>query len=140
MVNKTHLIITIPSGIFYEGDVEIVTLKTATGYMGIQANKSPIFSSIDLGTLTIGWNNDENSEKYYIGGGLVYAGGSKINIITDDIIKVSDIDLKRAQEEKAALEKAISESNKDNVDIAKLETKLKKTLFRIEACTYLNNK
>lgn len=54
MKNTTHLIITVPSGIYYEGDVEIVTLKTATGYMGIQPNISPIFSSIEIGTLTIG--------------------------------------------------------------------------------------
>ncbi|WP_117275512.1 ATP synthase F1 subunit epsilon [Mycoplasmopsis edwardii] len=140
MKNTTHLIITVPSGIYYEGDVEIVTLKTATGYMGIQPNISPIFSSIEIGTLTIGWNNSDNSEKYYIGGGLVYAENKKINIITDDIIKVSEIDILRAQKEKEELEKIISQSNKDNVDITKLETKLKKTLYRIESYNFMNNK
>ncbi|WAM09662.1 hypothetical protein ONA24_06930 [Mycoplasmopsis cynos] len=32
----THLNITIPSGIFFEGDVEIVTLRSSTGYIGLQ--------------------------------------------------------------------------------------------------------
>ncbi|WAM08027.1 hypothetical protein [Mycoplasmopsis cynos] len=40
-------------------------------------NRSPLFSSIDIGILTIGWSTDESSEKYYIGGGLVYAEAKK---------------------------------------------------------------
>ncbi|VEU62811.1 F0F1 ATP synthase subunit epsilon [Mycoplasmopsis bovirhinis] len=132
---KTYLKITIPSGIFYEGYTEIVTLKTSVGYIGLQANKSPLFSNIELGTLTIGWEHDESSEKYYIGGGLVYANGSKIDIITDDIIKLSEIDLKKQLAEKEALERAIAEGNPDTFDIAKLETKLKRTLFKIKNFT-----
>lgn len=49
-----HLTITIPSGVFYEGDVEIVTLKNAAGYIGLQAGHTPLFSSVEIGSLIIG--------------------------------------------------------------------------------------
>ncbi|TQC54880.1 ATP synthase F1 subunit epsilon [Mycoplasmopsis cynos] len=134
----THLNITIPSGIFFEGDVEIVTLRSSTGYIGLQPNRSPLFSSIDIGILTIGWSTDESSEKYYIGGGLVYAEAKKINIITDDIINLKDIDINQVIKEKEALEKTILQSAKGDVDIEKLEIQLKKTLFKIDSYNILN--
>lgn len=129
---QTYLKITVPSGIYYEGWTDIVTLKTSSGYIGLQANKSPLFSNIEIGTLTIGWESNENSKKYYIGGGLVYANGSKIDIITDDILKLSEIDLEKQLAEKEALEKRIAQGNQDTSDISKLETKLKRTLFKIK--------
>ncbi|WAM10715.1 ATP synthase F1 subunit epsilon [Mycoplasmopsis cynos] len=101
-------------------------------------NRSPLFSSIDIGILTIGWSTDESSEKYYIGGGLVYAEAKKINIITDDIINLKDIDINQVIKEKEALEKTILQSAKGDVDIEKLEIQLKKTLFKIDSYNILN--
>ncbi|WP_027121608.1 ATP synthase F1 subunit epsilon [Mycoplasma leonicaptivi] len=130
--NTTHLKITVPNGIFYEGDVEIVTLKTPSGYIGIQKGRSPLFSSIEIGVLTIGHSTDDNHIKCYIGGGLVYVEKDKVNIITDDIINIDNIDISRAQKDKENIEMVLS-NNKDTIDILKLETKLKKTLYRIQS-------
>ncbi|MCU9935878.1 hypothetical protein NWP96_01735 [Mycoplasmopsis cynos] len=62
----------------------------------------------------------------------------KINIITDDIINLKDIDINQVIKEKEALEKTILQSAKGDVDIEKLEIQLKKTLFKIDSYNILN--
>ncbi|TDV24098.1 F-type H+-transporting ATPase subunit epsilon [Mycoplasmopsis mustelae] len=136
-MNKTHLKITAPNGIFYEGDIHIVTLRTANGYIGIQPNRAPLFSSIEIGTLTIGAVDGQPLQSFYIGGGIIYADRSKINIITDDIINAKEIDIKRAQDDVEFLSNSIK-NNKDTVDLVKLETKLKKALFRVQTYNLFN--
>lgn len=136
-MNAIYLKIIIPNGVFYEGEIDILTLKTARGYIGIQKGHSPFFSSVEIGNLTINWSNSEKSQNFYIGGGIIYADQKKINIITDDIINAKDIDINRAKSEIENLQTQIKQ-NKDTVDILKLETKLKKALFRVETYNLYN--
>ncbi|MEA4134428.1 ATP synthase F1 subunit epsilon [Mycoplasma sp. 2045] len=138
MNNTTHLLITVPSGVFYEGDVNIVTLKTASGYIGLQANRTPLFSNIEICNLSIKPENGEEI-RCYIGGGLVYADEKKVSIITDDIINVKNIDVQRALRDRDKLIKQIEEaSHNDSVNKTKLESKLKKALFKIDAYNLFN--
>ncbi|VEU74428.1 ATP synthase epsilon subunit [Mycoplasmopsis citelli] len=133
MANKTYLTITTPNKVFFSGETEIVTLKIADGYIGIMPNITPIFSSIETGKLTIGYLNDSNSIKCYIGSGLIYADKDKVNIITDDIIKADDIDLERAKKDLAFYEEAISKAKAtSSADTQKFEVKLKKAISRID--------
>ncbi|VEU58465.1 ATP synthase F1 subunit epsilon [Mycoplasmopsis gallinacea] len=132
-MSKVYLNITTPTGIFYVGKVDIVTLKTAEGYIGLQSHRSPFFSNVEIGNLIIGHENDKDSIKCIIGGGLVYADSTKINIITDDIINVNDIDLSRAEADRDKYIKQIEESKQKDMNTAKLELKLKKALGRIDA-------
>ncbi|WP_406613578.1 ATP synthase F1 subunit epsilon [Mycoplasma corogypsi] len=132
-----HLTITVPSGVFYEGDVPIVTLKTAVGYIALQPGREPLFSSVEIGNVFIGWKSSPECITCVIGGGLVYADKEKINIITDDIINVKNIDLVRAQNDRDKLQAMLSDKKSDT-DISKLELKLKKTLSRIDSYNLYN--
>lgn len=133
MAKTTYLTITTPEKIFFAGETNIVTLKIADGYIGILPNISPIFSSIEMGSLTIGYSNDSQSIKCYIGGGLIYADQEKVNIITDDIIKADDIDLQRAKSDLAMYEAALLKAKEtSSADTQKFEVKLKKAINRID--------
>ncbi|WP_233262743.1 ATP synthase F1 subunit epsilon [Mycoplasma sp. NEAQ87857] len=136
-MKKVHLTITVPNGTFYEGDVDIVTLKTAEGYIGLSASRTPLFSNIEIGHVIIGWEHDPSSIKCVIGGGLVYADQQKVNIITDDIINAKDIDVKRAERERDTIQAQLSHKSNDS-DISKLELKLKKALSRIDTYNQFN--
>lgn len=130
---QTHLTITTPAKVFFSGDVDIVTLKIADGYIGILPNISPIFSSVETGRLTIGYEKDPNSIKCYIGSGILYADQNRINIITDDIIKASDIDLARAQNDLKMYQEELEKIKQNSSgDTMKLEVKLKKAISRID--------
>ncbi|QZE12431.1 ATP synthase F1 subunit epsilon [Mycoplasma sp. Ms02] len=133
-MNKTHLTITTPTKKFFEKDVEIVTLKTTEGYIGLQANASPFFSNVEMGTIDINFQKSENHQKFLIGSGLVYADATKVNIITDDIIKFEDIDIERAQRDKEKAEQELAKATKSSLeDIRNIELKLKKALLKIDS-------
>ena len=42
------LTISTPYGLFYEKEVDIVTLKTSEGYIGLQKNRIPFISAIEI--------------------------------------------------------------------------------------------
>ncbi|EFF41473.1 ATP synthase F1 subunit epsilon [Mycoplasmopsis alligatoris] len=139
MANKTHLTITTPDKVFYSGLVDIVTLKTAEGYIGLQANKSPFFSNIEIGNLFINYEKDPEFIRCAIGGGLVYADAQNVNIITDDIIFSKDIDYNRAEKDKAWALEQIRLHDDSNLKFG-YEIKLKKALSRIDAYNQVNKK
>lgn len=60
---KTKLRISTPNGIFFEDDVYMVTLKTSEGYIGLQYNRMPFISSIEISTLYINIDNNSSLEK-----------------------------------------------------------------------------
>ena len=83
-MNKIRLKITTPLGTFFDDDIEIVTLKTPEGYIGLQHNRVPFISSIEISTMYV--NIDKNNKKIAaIGGGLVFVEKQHIDIFTDDI-------------------------------------------------------
>lgn len=134
MLNKktTHLKITTLEEIFFEGDVRSVTLRTKTGgAICLQPSRTPFFSTIDICELTINSPKDNDFRVCSIGGGLVYADATNINIITDDIIFGKNIDIKRAKVDRdfamAQLEKF-----RDTKEEVQYEIKLRKALNRID--------
>ncbi|APJ38248.1 ATP synthase F1 subunit epsilon [Mycoplasmopsis pullorum] len=133
MNNKVYLTITTPDKVFFEGKVKIVTLKTADGYIGLQPNRSPLFSNIEIGSLNINQSGDPDYQKFFIGGGLVYADAGQINIITDDVINYNDIDLHRAERDRNWALNELKNKKYSATDEMRLELKLKKALSRIEA-------
>ncbi|MEE3928100.1 ATP synthase F1 subunit epsilon [Mycoplasmopsis ciconiae] len=138
MKKTVHLTILTPDAKFYEGDVSLVTLKAGNGYIGLQPNRAPFFSNIDVGFLTIENEKSPNYAKFTIGGGLVYADSSTINIITDDIIDFKNIDIARAKRDKEWAEKELLKYDNDKNVL--LELKLKKALSRIDAYNSIHNK
>lgn len=94
----THLKISTPKGVFFDGDVDIVTLKTANGYIGIQKNRLPFISNIEISTMYINSVASNNQKICAIGGGLIYVEREYIDIFTDDIIYKEDIDESKVQD------------------------------------------
>ncbi|UUD35003.1 F0F1 ATP synthase subunit epsilon [Mycoplasmopsis caviae] len=141
MINRktTYLKITTLQEIFFEGPVKSVTLRTkAGGAICLQPNRTPFFSTIDICELTINTPRDKDYKICSIGGGLVYADASNINIITDDIIFGKNINIERAKIDRdfalAQLEKF-----RDTKEEVQYEIKLRKALNRIDVYNRNNN-
>lgn len=92
----------------------------------MQPNRSELLTTIDICKLVIKDYPDNKEKVYSISDGIVYADKSSINIITNDIILNSDIDLKKAESDR---DKAINilSSNSDAEVISRFEIKLKKS-------------
>lgn len=128
-----NLIITTPIKEVYNGQVEIVTLKTANGFIGLQANHAPFFSNIEPGKLEINSEKSKNYEKYLVGSGLIYCNGSEINILTDDILLYDEIDIERAKKDRELALELLKQGNRIGPDMAMVELKLKKAISKIDA-------
>ncbi|EIN14785.1 ATP synthase epsilon chain [Mycoplasmopsis agalactiae 14628] len=131
MQSYSNLKIVTQARTFYNGPVLSVELKTKSGgSIVLQPNRSELLTTIDICKLVIKDYPDNNEKVYSISDGIVYADKSSINIITNDIILNSDIDLKKAESDR---DKAISilSSNSDAEVISRFEIKLKKAINRI---------
>lgn len=128
-----NLVITTPMKEVYNGQVEIVTLKTSNGFIGLQANHAPFFSNIEPGKLEINSDRSKNYEKYLVGSGLVYCNGSEINVLTDDILLYDEIDIERARRDREHALELLKQGNHTPSDMAKVELKLKKAISKIDA-------
>ncbi len=64
------LTISTPYGLFYEKEVDIVTLKTSEGYIGLQKNRIPFISAIEISSLFI--KESGVTRIAAIGGGIVF--------------------------------------------------------------------
>jgi len=82
MAKKIKLIITTPTGKFYEGEVEILTLKLAEGYMGVMANMSPVVSTVVTGTFDLK-EGAETIKRGVLFDGLFSTDGELATVITD---------------------------------------------------------
>ncbi|UCU26809.1 ATP synthase F1 subunit epsilon [Mycoplasma anserisalpingitidis] len=133
-----NLVITTPMKEVYNGQVEIVTLKTPNGFIGLQANHAPFFSNIEPGKLEINSDRSKNYEKYLVGSGLVYCNGSEINVLTDDILLYDEIDIERARRDREHALELLKQGNHTPSDMAKVELKLKKAISKIDAYNETN--
>ncbi|UUM19100.1 ATP synthase F1 subunit epsilon [Mycoplasma sp. 1018B] len=130
-MNTIKLKIITVYGIFFEDYVISVNLKTKIGgEITLLVNHSPFVANIDICKMSI--LTKENKKLFYsIGDGFLQTEPNVITIITDDILSVDEINIKRAQEEQKHLMDAL-ERTKDSKEKEMFQYKLRKVLNRIE--------
>lgn len=101
---KTHLKVTTPRGIFFEDDVDIVTVKTVNGYLGLQANHVPLISALEIGEMLINHRNDKKYQICAVSSGIVYVTRERVDIVTEAAEFKENIDLTLAKQAKLAAE------------------------------------
>ena len=104
MANKTLLRIITPHGLFWDKEVDIVTVKTTEGYMGLLHGKSPVVASLDVAELHINKIGTKEFVECAIAGGIIYVTPEKVEIITDAIEEKNKIDVSRAEKAKRLAE------------------------------------
>jgi F-type H+-transporting ATPase subunit epsilon len=89
MAKTIKLEIVTPKGIAYSDDVDIVTLRSTEGQIGVLPNHVRLMTQLVPGELTI--RKGKDSEFLVVGGGLVEVRGDRISIATDMAIEVENI-------------------------------------------------
>jgi F-type H+-transporting ATPase subunit epsilon len=130
MNKKTFLKIITPNGFFYNKEVDIVTVKTTEGFIGLMKNKSPFVAALDISNLLINKKNSKDFLECAIAGGIVKATPNNVEIITDEIEEKSKISESRARKSKLEAEKLLK-IKKDVAEIHMVEISLKKAINRL---------
>lgn len=130
MAKSMQLEVVTPSKLFYIGDIELVIVRTLTGDEGFMAGHAWAVKLLDAGEL---WIQEAGSKDFKI---AALAGGyvdvkENIIIFTDAAEWPEDIDMERAQSEKAKAETWLTHPSEDDIEIAKAKIAIAKSLTRM---------
>ncbi|MGL5732593.1 MAG: ATP synthase F1 subunit epsilon [Metamycoplasmataceae bacterium] len=137
MARTTHLKISTPKGIFFDGDIDILTVKTAKGYIGIQRDRLPFISNIEISTMYINSKGSKDERICAISGGLIYVEREYVDIFTDDIAFKEDLNEDTIRKLIEKTEQKLKETTSSEAETLRNELLLKKTLNKM---TTLNTK
>ncbi len=126
----THLRISTPNGIFFDEEVDILTVKTPMGYIGIQRNRLPFISNIEISVMYINSKSSNNEKICAIDGGLIYVEREYVDIFTDEIMYKEDIDELKVQKLIDKTRKSL-ENKTSTLETLKNEILLEKAINRM---------
>ena len=118
-----------PDRIFYDGDVEMVELRTSEGEMGVLKGHIPLTAILVPGVLKI--KEDGQEKQAALHDGFVEIFHDHMTILAESCEWPEEIDLRRAEESKARAEQRL-QSGDANINIARAELSLRKSLIRIQ--------
>lgn len=128
MANKLSLKIITPSRNMFEGQVDMVVMRTQSGDVGILHGHQPMITILDYGVLSIKDNGEEKLAAVL--GGFAEIGTEGMTILTDAAEWSNEIDVVRAKQAKERAEARLK-SNNVNVDFNRAELALKRALVRL---------
>ena len=130
MADKTfNLQIISPTRIFFDGDVDMVEMKTTEGEIGVLAGHIPLTAILEPGVIRI--KQADGTKEAAMHDGFVEIRKDKVTILAESCEWPDEIDVERAKEAKERAERRIM-SGKKEIDMTRAEVALKKALTRID--------
>ncbi|ADI00633.1 F0F1 ATP synthase subunit epsilon [Salisediminibacterium selenitireducens] len=119
-----------PDGSVFSGDVEMVSVKTPEGGLGILPGHLPLVSPLAIGPVRLKQNG--NIQPVAVNGGFIEVRPDEVNILAESAELPSEIDLTRARAAKERAERRLAEAKKENLDFKRAELALKRAVNRLE--------
>jgi F-type H+-transporting ATPase subunit epsilon len=132
MADTLKLDIITPAGTAYSADVQMVTLPSITGQIGIYPVHVPLLTRIVPGEMIVRTNGRD--EFLAVGEGLVEVTGDHVAIVTDMAIAVERIDEARVEEARRRAEARLREKISDE-EVATVNAALARSLAQLRVKT-----
>ena len=129
MAEKFNLKIISPTRIFFDGDTDMVEMKTTEGEIGVPAGHIPLTAILEPGILKI--HKEDGIKEAALHDGFVEIQKDHVTVLAESCEWPDEIDVERAEEAKVRAEDRIKSGRKD-VDMMRAELALKKALIRID--------
>ncbi len=117
-----------PDRIFFDGECDMLELRTTEGEIGILAGHIPLTAVVAPGTLRI--INDGDIKKAALNDGFIEILPDKVVILAEACEWPDEIDLERAKEAQIRAENRLR--SVEEIDIKRAEIALTKALLRID--------
>lgn len=125
-----HLEIVTPEKKVFDDAVEVVTIPTASGEVGILPNHAPLISTLKPGILS--YTIKGATEKMVIAGGFIEVNSNKVSILADVAERSEEIDAEAARQEREATEKILASWKGTEEELEAELEKLEKAQARLQ--------
>ena len=131
MANRFHLEIIVPTSIYFNDDVDSVSVVTSDGMLTILAEHADLIANIEISHLVIRQNG--HLDNYAVSGGVlnIYQKENKVMMMVNAIESQEEIDYERANKAKDNAQKRLQEEELSLREQQKTEIKLKRALNRL---------
>ncbi len=124
-----HLLIITPRRKVFDDAVELLSVVTTAGQLGILANHTPLLTIMKTGPMHIQTN--KKTIYYAVSGGVLSVQKNQTILLVDAIEQAEEIDLTRAREALKRAEERLKMKN-EKIDFTRAKTALAKALNRIQ--------
>lgn len=128
--NTIELHIVTPDKEFFSAEVDMITMRTTEGFMGILYDHIPVITTLMSGTAV--FKVDKEKIEAVLHNGFAEVGEEKVTILTDAAEWAKDIDVDRALSSRERAEKRLEELTHSEENIVRAEASLLRALARIE--------
>ncbi|MDF2538719.1 MAG: synthase subcomplex epsilon subunit [Herbinix sp.] len=137
-MNSFHLKIVSPDGMFFDGEVMRVSLRTIVGDIAILAGHIPYVTAIGTGECRVFVDNTENSRRAACIGGFINVTKDLVLIAATTFEWAEEIDFDRANNAKTRAESEIASGSTDGHSLELAKIKLARANVRLKVIE--NNK
>ncbi len=134
-MNFPVLIIT-PKRKVYDGQVELLSVMTTAGQLGILANHTPLLTILKTGPMHM--IVDKKTTYFAVSGGVLSVQKNQTILLVDAIERADEIDVTRAKDAMKRAEERLKEKT-EKIDEARAKAALARALNRIQVAES-NNK
>lgn len=128
---KITLKIVTPSREMFNGDVDMVIMRTTSGDVGVLAGHQPMVTVLDYGLLIIKDGDNEDRVAALLGG-FAEVSPQGVSILTDAAEWSGEIDKMRAEQAKERAESRLRSAVGD-INVLRAQLALKRALTRLDA-------
>ncbi len=96
MSGTLALDVVTPAGTAYSRQVEMVTLPSASGEIGVLAGHAPLLTRVTPGEILV--RTPEGEDALAVGEGLVLVTANRVSVVTDMAVAATDIDELKVEE------------------------------------------
>lgn len=108
---QLHLKIVTPERLIIDGEVDMVTLTTSEGEIGVLPHHTALMAKLMPGELEI--KKGGKTDILATGDGFIQVADNTLTILTDLAVEEADIDEKKVEEAKKRAEQALEEKLSD---------------------------
>ena len=130
MANNFRVEIYTPTGKYFSGDADYLTVTSSVAVLGILPDHAPLVTTLEICKLTIKIHSKEFN--YAIGGGVMHIKKDhSVVLLLDSIERSDEIDIDRAKEARKRAEERLNKHSEE-IDIKRAQLALAKALNRID--------
>jgi len=118
-----------PKGIYFDKEVESLTVKLSSGYRTILKGHTPLIGSLAYAPMHLVMGG--KTEEFALHGGALNVTKEKVSLVCNAIERKSEIDLARAKKAKERAEKRLQDKDPD-IDVKRAQLALQRALIRVE--------